>query len=73
MSQCMKENALYRIICRDCREKKVTSEYLGETRRNCFLRGREHLKGLRNKENDNALWKHSWERHGGKQTEKCMK
>ena len=65
MTQCMKENALYKIICRECRKIEVRSEYWGETGRNCFLRGGEHIKGLRNKDEDNALWKHTWDVHNG--------
>ena len=39
MSQCMKENALYKIVCKECKKKEIRSEYWGETGRNCFLRG----------------------------------
>ena len=55
----MRENALYRIACQECRKVEITSEYWGETGRNCYLRGGEHMTGLINKEEDNALWKHS--------------
>ena len=65
----MKEGALYRIICQECKRKETRSEYWGETGRNCFLRGGEHWKGWKNKEEDNALWKHVWERHEGKSEE----
>ena len=61
----MKENALYKIICKECRKKEIRSEYWGETGRNCFLRGGEHIEGLKNKEEDNALWKHTWDVHDG--------
>ena len=65
MKHCMKENALYKIQCIECKSKKVISEYWGETGRNCYLRGGEHIKGLRNRDEDSALWKHTWERHEG--------
>ena len=55
MGECMKEGAFYRIICQECKRKETRSEYWGETGRNCFLRGGEHWKGWKNKEEDNAL------------------
>ena len=40
-------------------------EYWGETGRDCYSRGEEHLKGCREKCEDNAMWKHIWDTHGG--------
>ena len=65
MGECMRESALYRITCMECKKGEKVSEYWGETGRNCYLRGEEHLTGLTNRQEDNALWKHSWEEHGG--------
>ena len=65
MGECTRENALYKITCKECKKEEKVSEYWGETGRNCFLRGGEHWKGLEDKEEENALWKHAWERHHG--------
>ena len=46
LGECTKENALYRITCKECKKADVTSEYWGETGRNCYLRGGEHWKDL---------------------------
>ena len=57
MGQCMKENALYSIRCLECRTKERISEYWGETGRNCYVRGKEHLTGFKERREDNAMWK----------------
>ena len=40
-------------------------EYWGETGRDCYSRGGEHVRGCRDKSEDNPMWKHIWEEHGG--------
>ena len=40
-------------------------EYWGETGRDGFSRGEEHVAGCRNKLDDNPMWKHVWEHHDG--------
>ena len=44
---------------------RTLAEYWGETGRNCYLRGGEHWKGLRDKDEENAFWKHTWAKHRG--------
>ena len=44
-------------------ERKV--EYWGETGRDCFSRGGEHLAGCREKRDDNPMWKHISDTHDG--------
>ena len=41
---CMKENVLYSIKCEECRIRGRQSEYWGETGRDGYVRGGEHLK-----------------------------
>ena len=65
IKDCMKESVLYSIKCLECKKKEVTSEYWGETGRDGHTRGGEHLCGLRDRLEENPLWKHLWERHGG--------
>ena len=61
--RCEKRGAGYDIICKACVE--VEARYSGQTGRNCYVRGREHLKGYRDKKEGNALWEHDKEFHGG--------
>ena len=61
----MKEGVLYSIRCEKCKENERTVEYWGETGRDCYSRGEEHLKGCRDKCEDNPMWKHVWDSHGG--------
>ena len=44
---CMKENITYTIKCKKCKEKEIVAEYWGESARNGYKRGSEHLTGLR--------------------------
>ena len=39
--------------------------YDGECFRPSYMRGREHLRGLQNKNKDSVLWKHVANEHGG--------
>ena len=61
--KCEMRGAGYDIICKACVE--VEARYSGETGRNCFIRGREHLKGYKEKKEGNVLWEHDKEFHGG--------
>ena len=72
IKDCMKEGVLYSIRCEDCKKKNVVSEYWGETGRDCFSRGGEHLKGCREKREDNPMWKHIWESHGGEKSDEIF-
>ena len=57
---CKTENVTYEIVCgkRDCEYI-----YIGETSRNAFCRGREHMLGLVKKDENSALFKHVVENH----------
>ena len=65
IGKCMKENVLYSIRCNECRERERESEYWGETGRDCYSRGGEHLSGFREQREDNPMWKHGAEIHEG--------
>ena len=58
IKDCMKESVLYSIKCDDCTERGRETKYWGETGRDGFIRGGEHLKGCSERREDNALWKH---------------
>ena len=63
---CEKESVVYCIDCKRCKEEEgKIAEYWGETARTAFLRGEEHIKGLKEKKEDNSLWKHSALFHEG--------
>ena len=62
---CMKEGVVYNITCEECKSKEKKAEYWGETGRDGYARGGEHLKGCRDKDKENALWKHIEREHGG--------
>ena len=55
---------MYRIICQECKRRETRSEYRGGNRQELLLA----LWGALERE-DNALWKHMWERHDGKSEE----
>ena len=70
---CQQESITYRITCRECLRRNMKSEYTGESSRTSYLRGREHMEGLRNEKEDNALWKHCMTEHGGEKVKFGMK
>ena len=72
MNQCMKESVLYTISCEECKKRESKVEYWGETGRDCYSRGDEHLKSCREKNEDSAMWKHIWDTHGGEAGEEIF-
>ena len=72
IGSCMKESVLYSIRCDECKKRDKTVEYWGETGRDCYSRGGEHLKGCRESKEDNPMWKHLWETHGGEKGEEIF-
>ena len=62
-SRCERRGAGYEIICKSC--VGVVARYSGQTGRNCYVRGKEHLRGYTNRKEGNVLWEHDKEFHGG--------
>ena len=56
--RCRTENVEYRIRCSVC-----GNEYLGETGRNAYSRGRDHQNALNKKHKSSVLWRHTNEKH----------
>ena len=64
----------YRISCITCVEDdNLTAEYEGETGRNGYSRGKEHLSGLKNEVGGNPLWKHCSIQHESTEAKFVMK
>ena len=59
---CRRSNVSYEIVCDRVGCKDV---YIGETSRNAFCRGREHLKGLESMKDESVLVEHLKECHEG--------
>ena len=55
----------YEISCNIC-EQTICSKYAGETGRNLYKRGDEHLTDLEKRVAEKPLWKHIQEKHGGR-------
>ena len=54
---CNTNNIGYRWTCETCKIKNKNKYYEGETSRSARLRGLEHLRGFKNKREDNLLFK----------------
>ena len=62
---CWREGVTYSLFCLDCGER--VARYLGETGRNGYTRGLEHLDNLGTREeNKSVLWAHTVHHHGGR-------
>ena len=57
---CLRENVNYEI---ECTREGCEYVYFGESARNCFCRGREHLKGISKRDPENVLVEHVMEMH----------
>ena len=69
----MKNGSGYTIICETCLRVGKDTRYEGETGKNCYTRGRQHLDALRLEDEENALWKHCLVEHNGLKAEFSMK
>ena len=62
---CKRDNITYEITC----EKEGCQHiYIGESSRNAYMRGREHLSGLMNEKDSSALYRHVKDHHNGVMT-----
>ena len=69
---CWREGVCYTLWCLECGE--MVAAYHGETGRNGYCRGLEHLDSLEAKdENKSVLWLHSVTHHGSREVEYAMK
>jgi len=55
---CRATNVTYEIKCNKCNQK-----YMGETSRNMYSRGKEHLREMDLHNEKSVLWKHAQEKH----------
>ena len=63
MGKCSKEGVVYKIQCLECRRLGISAEYIGETSRSAYQRGKEHLDDIRLNNPDSPLMKHQKECH----------
>ena len=62
---CRKTGAGYQIDCNICGEQGLTNTYAGETGKNLFNRGANHINDVEKKRTNSPLWKHIVEKHSG--------
>ena len=60
---CKRTGVGYEITCVKCEQS--VSKYAGETGRNLFMRGGEHIADCQKKAAEKPLWKHIQEKHHG--------
>ena len=68
---CRKNEIKYHIECEDdvCKDDR----YHGETSRNGYTRGGEHMKAYKRREDGSFMWKHCRNKHGGEDRRFKMK
>ena len=64
---CRASGVTYEISCMQCKkvDPPIRYKYIGETARNAYSRGKEHLVVLRNKSKTSCLWEHCRDIHSG--------
>ena len=62
---CRRTGVGYKIVCNLC-EATVSSEYAGETGKNLFSRGFDHVADAQRRAVDKPLWKHILDKHEGR-------
>ena len=66
---CQRSCVTYKIKCLKCEALGIIAEYKGETARNMYSRGREHLDDLRLKSDSSCMWAHCKKVHGSRVVE----
>ena len=62
---CSKEGINYKFSCIGCESSSLRGIYHGESSKNGFTRGGEHLRELDRKDGGSIMWRHCKEKHGG--------
>ena len=63
---CRRTGLGYQITCTVCGNRFIVSKYSGETGKNTFMRGKDHVKDVEKRSRDKPLWKHIVEKHEGR-------
>ena len=63
--KCTSEGAGYSVECWECRRRGEKFQYIGETSRSPYQRGREHAKDIREGNPAHPMVIHAMEEHGG--------
>ena len=71
--KCEKNGIGYEIKCEECKKAMKKAVYEGETGRNGFTWGAEHLAALRLESEESPLWKHCLLEHEGRKAKFSMK
>ena len=66
---CERNSVGYRITCLTCQQAGKLTTYDGESGRNGYARGLEHMQGLRTRSHKSPLWKHCILEHGGEEAD----
>ena len=69
---CNTNNVGYQFSCDTCTSRGKTMIYEGETSRSARIRGAEHLRGLKNEDPKNALFKHKENMHKNEEMKTSM-
>ena len=62
-THCRKANVGYSLICKLCDSRGILKTYEGETCRNIFLRGKEHLRSYKTNNQNSVMRKHVIDEH----------
>ena len=70
---CQKSNVTYLIRCLECEARGIDAEYKGETARNMYCRGKEHLQDYRSRSEASVMWAHCKKVHESQPVEFYMR
>ena len=60
---CRRSSVTYQIVCLKCQDGMVVAHYKGETARNMFTRGREHMRQFNRRDKASCMWAHCVKYH----------
>ena len=66
---CKTSSVGYSIACQLCKQRNRDVTYEGETARNGYIRGKEHLREYRKECQKNVLYKHVLHEHNNEKTD----
>ena len=66
-TNCKLTNVGYSIICKLCKERGKDRTYEGETCRNTYIRGKEHVKEYEKKSETSVMYKHARTEHANEE------
>ena len=72
LTNCRKNNVMYEMQCLNCKNKGNKRTYTGESCKNVYIRGVQHMNLYKQKHKNSFMWKHVKNEHDNEKEDICL-